>query len=462
MSAVNLLSPILNGGIQNVNFVNGRVLTAADMTAERAANIQRQRLMGECVGEGVATGLEVTFSSQSKAYGVQVVHVTAGVAVNRNGEVLQLASDIDLSLVVALQTATATPGTFNPCEGPQTILTNPGIWVLTIQPATGYQGQAPTTQLNSNGVATICTSQYKTSGVQFQMSSATLNSSGSGLQPKLYALANEIQTKLNAGAAASSLGPQLSQFRNGLAHVCFGTEELASYAANPFAGLPLVSAFETYGLIDALRNSNLMSDCSVPLAIMYWTQQGIQFVDMWSVRRPVFPTAASEDWPIFTGRRRAAEGMAMFLQFQDQINDLLNPANGTAPATSISGSDYFVFLPSAGLLPIPGVQSLPGFNYPQFFGNQTVRPNSPAYTRDARFTEFLRDSFLFPPINLASKEIIWLYLVPGNIQFANQRGAQPYVMFAGAQLSYQGDSRFDASYWDFSNYSLVAGQFVVA
>ena len=45
MSAVSLLTPILNGGIQNVNFVNGRILTASDMTAERTANLQRQRLL---------------------------------------------------------------------------------------------------------------------------------------------------------------------------------------------------------------------------------------------------------------------------------------------------------------------------------------------------------------------------------------------------------------------------------
>ena len=53
MSAVSLLTPILTGGIQNVNFVNGRVLTAADMTAERTANLQRQRLLGTCIGAGV-------------------------------------------------------------------------------------------------------------------------------------------------------------------------------------------------------------------------------------------------------------------------------------------------------------------------------------------------------------------------------------------------------------------------
>ena len=58
MSMTTLLSPILNGGIQNINFVNGRVSTAEDMTAERKASLQRQRLMGTCVGDGVAYGLE--------------------------------------------------------------------------------------------------------------------------------------------------------------------------------------------------------------------------------------------------------------------------------------------------------------------------------------------------------------------------------------------------------------------
>ena len=54
MSAVDLLTPILNGGIQNINFVNGTVLDGRELTGERKATLQRQRLIGKCVGDGVA------------------------------------------------------------------------------------------------------------------------------------------------------------------------------------------------------------------------------------------------------------------------------------------------------------------------------------------------------------------------------------------------------------------------
>jgi len=304
MSAVNLLTPILNGGIQNVNFVNGRVLTAEDMTAERTATLQRQRLMGNCVGDGVASGFEVTLSASSVAYGQQVVHITAGVAVNRNGDVMQLSSDTDVTLTATLPSVTVN-GLFAPCAPPQMQLTNPGVYLLTVLPASGYQGQAPVTQLNSAGVATSCSSRYQTAGVQFRLSLVTLASTGTGLQPTLYALANQIQTQLNTGTTAATLAPQLSKLRNGLAHACFGTDTLSTYAANPFAGLPGASSFDAYGLVDAQRAAGLVTECEVPLALAYWSQQGILFVDMWSVRRPVVSAAASEEWPIFSGRRRS-------------------------------------------------------------------------------------------------------------------------------------------------------------
>ena len=173
MSAVNLLTPILTGGIQNINFVNGRVLAAEDMTGERSATLQRQRLIGKCVGDGIASGFEVTLSSSSVAYGQQVVHITAGVAMNRNGDVLQLSADTDVTLTATFPSVTVN-GLFAPCAPPQTQLTNPGVYVLTVLPASGYQGQAPVTLLNSAGVATSCSSRYQTSGVQFRLSLVTL------------------------------------------------------------------------------------------------------------------------------------------------------------------------------------------------------------------------------------------------------------------------------------------------
>ncbi len=457
MSAVNLLTPILNGGIQNINFVNGRVLTAEDMTAERTATLQRQRLMGKSVGDGVACGLEVTLSASSVAYGQQVVHITAGVAVNRNGDVMQLSSDTDVTLTATLPSATVN-GLFAPCAPPQTQLTNPGVYILTVLPASGYQGQAPVTQLNSAGVATSCSSRYQTSGVQFRLSLVTLASTGTGLQATLYGLANQIQAQLNTGAAAATLAPQLSKLQNGLAHACFGTDTLSSYAANPFAGLPVASSFDTYGLVDAQRTAGLVTDCEVPLALAYWSQQGIQFVDMWSVRRPVVSTTASEEWPLFSGRRRWTEGLAMFLQFQDHITSL-SSSLGASGLSSVAATNYFYYLPSVGLLPLASAQSTTGFTYSQFFSNSTYRYANtsvgmgPVYIEGSKLVPLVFSSLQYPAIDLSKQEMISLYWMRENMELSGQSMPQRCVIFTNGHVPDQGEAQFDLNYWDYANFS---------
>jgi hypothetical protein len=457
MTAVNLLTPILNGGIQNINFVNGRVLAAEDMTTERTAALQRQRLMGNCVGDGVASGFEVTLSASSVAYGQQVVHISAGVAVNRNGDVLQLPTDTDVALTATVPSVTVN-GLFAPCAPPQTQLTNPGVFLLTVLPASGYQGQAPITQLNSAGVAISCSSRYQTSGVQFRLSLVTLASTGSGLQPTLYALANQIQTQLNTGTTAATLAPQLSQLRNGLAHACFGTDTLATYAANPFAGLPGASTFDTYGLIDGQRTAGLVTDCEVPLALAYWSQQGIQFVDMWSARRPVVSTAASEEWPIFSGRRRWTEGLVMFLQFQDQIASL-SSSLGASGLSSMAATNYFYYLPSVGLLPLASTQSTTGITYSQFFSNRTYRHAStsvgtsgPFYIEGSKLVPLIFSSLQYPAIDLSNQEMICLYWMRENMEAVSQSTHQPCLIFTNGHVPDQGNAQFDLNYWDYANF----------
>ncbi len=451
LTPVSLLTPILNGGIQNVNFVNGRVLTAADMTAERTANLQRQRLLGTGVGAGVIAGLEVTLSASSVAYGQQVVQVTAGSAVNLNGDVLQLVSNTNLALSAPAQTTSTNAGLFVACQPPQTQLTNPGIYVLTIMPVSGYQGQVPMTQLNSEGVGTSCTSQYATAGVQFRMTPVTLNATGSPLQTNLLTLANQIQSQLNSGATVASVAPQLSQFRNGLAHVCFGTETLATYAANPFP-TSQTSSFDSYGLADSLRTAELMSDCEVPLAIIYWTPGGIQFVDLWSVRRPVFPLDASEEWPLFSGRRRTAEGLAMFLQFQDQLSGLSSTV-GTGALGSVAATSYFYYLPAAGFIPVGNVSPGTGFDYLEFFSNRTYR--NPVFIEGAKLSPVLRTAFSYPPIDLSKQEMLWIYQVRENQDVTVGSGATApplYMLFTNGQIAFQGDAKYDLNYFNYANY----------
>lgn len=451
MSAVSLLSPVLTGGIQNVNFVNGRVLTAEDMTAERTANLQRQRLLANCVGDGVSYGLGVSLSTSSVSYGTQVVHVTSGAAVNRNGDVMQLPSDAEVILAASLPTAPANGGLFAPCQPPQTQLTNPGIYVLTMLPASGYQDQVPVAQLNSAGVATSCSSRYAVAGVQFRMAPVTLNTSGSTLQSNLVTLANQIQSQLNGGASAASVAPALSQFRNGLAHVCFGTEALAGYASNPFPAALQPSPLETYGLIDTLRGASLMTDCEVPLAIMYWTLSGVQFVDMWSVRRPVFRGDASEYWPVFSGKRRWVEGLACFLQFQQQLADI--PAIiGTSQLGTVAANNFFYYLPAAGFIPMGSVNPAAGFDYIEFFSGRTYR--NPLFMEGARFDSLLHSSFSYPPIDFSNQEMLWIYQAREN-QEAIDNGtsvAPPYLVFTNGRVPFQGEAQYDLNYFNYANY----------
>ena len=320
-------------------------------------------------------------------------------------------------------------------------------------PASGYQGQVAVAQLNSSGVAnSLQRASYTTAGVQFRLSLLTLPSTGTGLQPTLYALANQIQTQFTNNPTAAPPTASLSKLRNGLAHACFGTDTLAGYAANPFAGLPQASSFESYGLIDAQRGAGLITNCEVPVALAYWTQQGIQFVDMWSVRRPVFPLSASEEWPLFSGRRRMAEGLAMFLQFQGQIEDLSSTLGATALG-SVAAVNYFYYLPSAGFIPVGNVSPSAGFDYLEFFSNRTYR--NPVFIEGTKLNQLLHTAFLYPPIDLSNQEMLWVYQVRENQEAIddNSSTAPPvYMVFTNGQIAYQGKARYDLNYFNYANY----------
>jgi hypothetical protein len=143
----------------------------------------------------------------------------------------------------------------------------------------------------------------------------------------------------------------------------------------------------------------------------------------------------------------------MLLQFQDQL-EVIRTRN-PSPQT-VSASDAFYFLPPLGFLPLAGSTAGPGFNYQQFFSQQTT--HSPVFVADSRVQWMLNAFGGFQPIDLSSKELIWLYLVPTNSKMSNQTGTiLPYALFAAGNVPYQGDSRFNLSHWNFSNYSLTAG-----
>jgi hypothetical protein len=183
---------------------------------------------------------------------------------------------------------------------------------------------------------------------------------------------------------------------------------------------------------------------------VYWTAAGVQFVDMWSVRRPVFPAAASEVWPVLGGRRRTAEGLAMFLQFQNQIAGLLGNLS-TSAIGNFQLSTYFQYLPPTALIP---TGSATGFGmFQQFLNGLVYRP--PVYIEGAIFVSIFLHWREYEPIDLTSGELIWSYLVRENIQaIDNASGTTPqqYLILANGHTPFVGKARFDLNRWDYANF----------
>ena len=248
--------------------------------------------------------------------------------------------------------------------------------------------------------------------------------------------------------------------RNGLAHACFGTDTLSSYPATPFARLPEASSFDTYGLVDAQRAAGLITDCEVPLALAYWSQQGIQFVDMWSVRRPVTP-AASGDLSGIPGQspdltpRRHSDALAVYLQFEAHISNLV--ANlSPAALSSATVSDYFLYLPPAGIVVQTGLGPS-GVTPSQFFSGRITR--GPFFIEGARLASLLKNSLHYAPIDLSHDlQMIWLYVIRENMQGASSSIANttaPALVFTSGYIPYQAEPQCNLSHWNFANFALV-------
>ncbi len=418
--AVDLLTLIPSTRTRSINFFNGRLLAGEDLTTEQQSNRAAHALLGQAIGDGVAYGLEVSISHSSSTPALPVLKITSGLAINKNGGALSLEKDVEVALVRSGNGggATATP-IFQDCTPPQagSYVAGTGCYLLTVGPATAPQGLAEVSGLDNTQA--LCNSKYNVQGVQFR----------------------------NIPILQNVTLPDQNHIRNFIAYHCFGTTDRNKFVADPFNG-----NLTTYGLVDQLRASQTVTNCEVPLAVMYWTSDlGVAFVDMWSVRRPMFPHATAATWTPFASRRRAVEGLAMFLQFQDHLDDLVA---ATAAPTSLIAADFFQYLPSLGLIPIGNIVPRQGLDYLQFFLHDTF--SNPVFMDDTHIEALLQMSFLFPPIDLSRQELIWLYQIRENqqaIDTGTSSTASLYMIFANGHLPFQGNARFDLEYFDYANYA---------
>jgi hypothetical protein len=422
MSPVQLESPVLAGGIRSLNYFNGRLLSAEDLTREQAALYEQRRRIGVALGEGIVGGLEVAEAQGVSTVGQPVVTVRSGLAVNRNGHVVTLPTNVDVALAVPPTEGTATARTaFAPCEPLETgvYVAGTGVFLLVVRPAEGAEGRAPVSGLGNEGAA--CNVRYTVEGAAFRL----------------------IRLPMDPAELRDD-----SRLRSRVAYRCFGLDDplRRALARNPF-GPPATR----YGLLDALR-PNQLTDCDVPLAAIHWVDgQGIRFVDLWSVRRRLTLAGLDGRWGVRLGDRRRSEAEAMFFQFQEHVEAL---SASLVTGRDVVASDHFHFLPPVGVLPQAELDAPRGFAHATFFSGRRYR--EPAFVEGARLEGLLRASLDYPPIEADRDEAIWLYWVREN-QHPRLREAAPwppsYLIFSSGQLPLQTESRADVARANYGYYA---------
>jgi hypothetical protein len=414
--AADLFTPILNDRTRSVRFFNGRLLSGEAMTDEQSGQRVARELLAQAVGEGIAQGFEVKEAVGASTTLAPVLSIGAGVAINRRGEILLLAADTEVKLIRPAHPATAPASLFQTCTPPTqgVYVADSGVYLLTVCSIGAANGLAQVSGLG--GIQASCNAKYIVDAVQFRLIELPVDK----------AILNDARA------------------RNLVAYQCFGVDHLLDFARDPFG-----TTGEPRTLLDEVRDTKQLTDCDVPLALMYWTATGgIQFLDMWSVRRRVTRTNAPT--PPLLRDQGLALAESMTRQFQAHITDLL--ATAAVPA-SVVARDSFAFLPPIGIVPLASGASIRGIAYASFFAGRTYR--GPLFVNGSKLDPLLRTNVTVTPIDFRNDEMVWLYTVVQNVRAANLGDSttpQTYLIFTSGQIPYQADAQFNVSYWNYSNY----------
>jgi hypothetical protein len=458
MISKELMEPFLEHGIRDTNFFNGRLLTANDLTILQEAGRRRDRQLGLGIGAGIVAGLEVRLLHDGGDGRPPTLAVSKGLAFNRMGQAAALAQKVEVRLAKEKPTSASNGKTaFAVCLPPQQQgkpLPGKGAYLFVARPAAGYRGHAPRRGFGQATKVEDCDRDLLWEGVQFRLVSldvTTLDKLSMATRNALTQLLQDADKSGLAGLQAQS------KLRNWLAHVCYGTEELAAWPRDPLAriaddffGTAVHSPYNSYGALDALRDKQLLDDCDVPLALLCWTATGVKWVDMWAARRRPVRRPLSTAWPLLLSERRIAEGEAVFQQFHEQAALLTRPETTRAQLMQIEVRNYFRYLPAAGIIPFTTGVANRGFDYLKFFNGLTIR--DPVFIEGMKAFPLFHLSWAYPPIDLVQKELIWLYLVRENREMTSAPQPQPYLIFTSGYVPYQDDAQFDLSRWQYSNY----------
>lgn len=319
MSTIRSIGTFFELGLRTPNYVNGRTLHAEDLRADQTATLARLVGLGHAIGPGVVAGLDVRLTPAS----TNSLQVDPGSGINARGDVLQLSgSPVTLSLVIAPETASnlGSAGLFQPCATAspgETIVIDQGAYLLAIAPVSRLEGTTPVTGAAQRGNTVECAAKWQVDGLEFKAIRLT-----------------------EFGADGVDDGTSAATRRNRLAHWCLGSRALAVFPFPDYDG--------AYSGIDRIAAS-ILTPCDLPLAVFYWDDGGVAFVDGWAARRRLAGPFVAPAWGGFFGQKRVAEGEARLLQFQAELADLFSRPN--ANPQQVRAADHFPHLPPVGFLP---------------------------------------------------------------------------------------------------------------
>jgi hypothetical protein len=418
---VALEQPVSDGGIESVNFFNGRLLTGGDLAREQRARRDAAGRLGEALGDGIAFGLDVAALPPDADDTLASIRVEPGLAISRAGQLLRLTQPERIRLSRTDSTSFATGGcAFDDCVplAGGTYVAGEGLYLLTIAPAETAAGRAPSNGLGAAG--SPCDVDRRIEGVRFRLL--------------------EIPSALYADLDVTG-----ADFRNKLAYKCFGPGVLTDWATALLAGGargdPLLDAMAGYGFAPQ----------EVALALIGFEGAAeLTLLDSWAVRRDLSLADPSGAFHGTTAPRRLATGRAMLAQFQAQLAELR-----AANAPGLKARTHFPHLPPVGIIPHASTDEALAF-----LGGMTVR--GPIHINSATVEQLIRESLAFPAIRSASNEILWLYAVAENLIAGVKAAADPdkpdpYLIFASANIAYRGDARFNLHRWNYANYALGGG-----
>jgi hypothetical protein len=416
--SIKLQQPITGGSLRATNFFNGRLVTGADMTREQNARREADWRVGRAASDGIVSGLEV--KKESSPGNEPIVNVSKGLAVNRCGQTLYLADDTNVDLLQRFGTIDAASKIFGDCKqiSVGTYTAGFGLYLLVLSPVETSEGSAPTSGLN-NAFAS-CNTDVILETVQFRLLAVDPFLRNENFSDK-------------------------KRLRNLVAYRCFTAAEMQEFYKNPL-GFPL----NPYGLIDEMRGKTL-SDSDVPLAIINWTSSGLQFVEMWAVRRRLTRRSYDDDWTQLVKDRRLSENEAMMEQFADQIGRLQFEESNLP---KLEANEHFRYLPPAGLLPLAAPGANNGFDLNAFFGEKGSEEI--ALLEGESLRTLLADSLTHPPIDLDADEKVQLYVIRENLEAVEQgQNVRLALVFARHSLRYYGVARFGRAIWNVSRFAAM-------